>query len=243
MAKIPKKPEEIFVEITKEYQEVFGTDLISIILYGSGAGQDYVAGKSDLNFLITLTDRGIERLDGLLEIIARWRKRNVAIPLFMTHSDITGSRDAYPIEFLNMKRHYILVSGKDVLSDLVFDPCHVRLQLERELRGKLLHLRSGYLATEGSARKIRELIRLSLTAFVSLFSALLFLKKVNIPHGNREVITAAGTAVGIDVAVFLTCEEIRRKKDRLSSDEVKAIFRDYLKQVSSLCEQIERMEV
>ena len=58
MAKIPKKPEEIFPEITGDYQKIFGEDLISIILYGSGAGEDYVPGKSDLNFLITLTDQG-----------------------------------------------------------------------------------------------------------------------------------------------------------------------------------------
>ncbi len=243
MAKVPKKPEEIFVEITREYQGIFGADLISIILYGSGAGPDYVAGKSDLNFLITLTDQGIERLDRVPEIASRWRKRNVAIPLFMTCADITGSQDAYPIEFLNMKRQYVLVSGEDILSGLAFDPCHIRLQLERELRGKLIHLRSGYLATEGSSRKIRQLIGLSLTAFVSLFGALLYLKNIDIPHGRREVITAAGMAFGIDVAVFLTCEEIRRKADRLSSHEVKAVFRNYLKEVGRLCEQIERMEV
>lgn len=243
MAKVPKKPEEIFVEISEEYRGIFGTDLISIILYGSGAGQDYIAGKSDLNFLIVLTDPAIERLDRVLETVARWRKRNVAIPLFMTRSDIMGSQDAYPIEFLNMKRQSVVVSGEDILSTLAFDPCHIRLQLERELRGKLIHLRSGYLATEGKARKIRELIALSLTAFVSLFSALLYLKNIEIPNGKREVITAAGTVFGIDAGVFLKCEDIRRKADRLSSDEVKAVLRDYLMEVGRLCEQIERMEV
>jgi len=40
MAKIPQKPEEIFPEITGEYRNIFGDDLISIILYGSGAGED-----------------------------------------------------------------------------------------------------------------------------------------------------------------------------------------------------------
>jgi hypothetical protein len=243
MAKIPKRPEEIFAEITGDYQQILGTDLISIILYGSGAGEDYIPGKSDLNFLITLTDQGIERLDRVLELVARWRKRNVAIPLFMTRSYLLGSQDAYPIEFLNMKRHYIVVSGEDILAALAFAPQHIRLQLERELRGKLLHLRSGYLATGGSPQKIRKLIQVSLTAFVSLFSALLYLKKVAIPHGKRNVITAAGEAFGVDASVFLKCEEIRRKTDRFSSDEVTAVFRDYLKEVSCLCEQIDRMEV
>jgi hypothetical protein len=243
MAKIPKKPEEIFTEITGDYQRIFGAHLVSIILYGSGAGEDYIPGKSDLNFLITLTDPGIERLDLALETVARWRKRNVAIPLFMTRANLTGSQDAYPVEFLNMKRRYVVVAGEDVLAGLAFDPHHIRLQIERELRGKLIHLRSGYLATGGSARKIRELIRLSLTAFVSLFGALLYLKKEELPHGRRSVITAAGKTFGIDASVFLHCEEIRSKTDHFSSAEVKAVFRDYSKEVGRLCDQVEQMEV
>jgi hypothetical protein len=243
MARIPKKPEEIFPEITGDSRKIFGEELISIILYGSGAGEDYIPGKSDLNFLITLTDRGIEGLDGALSTVARWRKRNVAIPLFMTRSFLAGSLDAYPVEFLNMKRRYKVIFGENVLASLAFDPQHIRLQLERELRGKLLHLRSGYLATEGKANKIRDLIGASLTAFVSLFSAFLYLKKLEIPKGKRDIITAAGTAFRFDAAVFLKCEEIRRKTDHFSSAEVQAVFQDYLKEVGRLCELIDRMDV
>ncbi len=243
MARTPKRPVEIFDEITEAYRKIFGADLVSIILFGSGAGEEYLPGKSDINFLITLTDQGIERLDGALEMVARWRKRNVAIPLFMTRSHLVGSQDAYPVELLNMKRRYVVVSGKDVLAELVFDRPHIRLQLERELRGKLLHLRSGYLATEGNAGKVRALITLSLTAFISLFCALLYLKNIEIPHGNRDIITAAGKAFGIDAATFLKCEEIRRKTDRFSQNEVKAVFQAYMKEVSRLCDQIDQMEI
>jgi hypothetical protein len=243
MARIPKRPQEIFGEITEDYRRIFGPHMISIILYGSGAGEDYVPGKSDLNFLVTLTDQGIERLDLALDTVSRWRKRMVAIPLFMTRPYLKGSLDAYPIEYLNMKRHYIVVNGEDVLAELTFAPRHIRLQLERELRGKLLHLRSGYLATGGSAGRIRDLISMSLTAFVSLFSALLYLKNVEIPHAARDVIAAAGAAFGVDVAIFVKCDEIRRKTKRFSSAEVRAIFRDYLKEVNRLCDQIDRMEV
>lgn len=243
MARAPKKPEEIFTEITEDYQQIFGVHLLSIILYGSGAGEDYIPGRSDLNFLITLTEQGVERLDRILETVARWQKRGVAIPLFMTRSYLEGSQDSYPIEFLNMKRRYIVVFGADVLAELTFDRCHIRLQIERELRGKLINLRSGYIATGGNTRKIRALITLSLTAFVSLFSALLYLRNIEIPHGKREVITAAGKAFGIDAPIFLKCEEIRRKTDRFSSAEVQAVFQAYMKEVNRLCDQIDRMEV
>lgn len=243
MAKIPKNPEEIFPEIIRDYRDIFGEGLVSIILFGSGAGEDYVPGKSDLNFLITLTEGGMEGFDRVLDTVARWRKRNVAIPLFMTREYLAGSLDAYPIEFLNMKRVYRVVTGDDVLAELTFDACHIRLQLERELRGKLLHLRSGFLATEGKAGKIRELIGISLTAIVSLFGAVLYLKGMAIPGGKRDIIAAGGAAAGIDAAVFLKCEEIRSKTDHFSSAEVQAVFRDYLKEVGRLCRMIDGMKV
>jgi hypothetical protein len=58
-------------------------------------------------------------------------------PLFLTRSDLSSSLDSYPIEFLNMKNRYRLVYGEDVLQKLSFNPLAVRLQIERELKGKL----------------------------------------------------------------------------------------------------------
>jgi hypothetical protein len=243
MVKAPQKPEEIFAEISEDYRNVFGNDLISIILYGSGAGEDYVPGKSDLNFLIVLADRGIDGLDRALKVVGKWRKRNVAIPLFMTREYLNGSQDAYPIEFLNIKRSYMVVTGEDVIGPLSLDACHIRLQLERELRGKLLHLRSGYFATEEKPRKVRELIGASLTAFVSLFSALLYLKALEIPKRKRDLIAAAGAAFGFDAAVFLRCEEIRGNTDCFSGAEVLALFKDYLNEVNRLCRIIDLMDM
>jgi hypothetical protein len=55
MAKIPEKPQDIFVPLTGDYQKVFGKDLVSLILYGSAAGGHYVKGKSDINLLVVVT--------------------------------------------------------------------------------------------------------------------------------------------------------------------------------------------
>jgi adenylosuccinate lyase len=66
---------------------------------------------------------------------------------------------------------------------------------------------------------------------------------MEIPHGKRDIITAAGTTFGFDAAVFLKCEEIRRKTDRFSSAEVRVVFRGYLKEVGRLCELIEQMDL
>jgi hypothetical protein len=243
MAKIPPNPELIFAEVVADSRRIFVEELVSIILYGSGAGKDYIPGRSDLNLLIVLTAAGIERIEQLLEPVARWRKRNVATPLLMTRADFSGSQDAYPIEYLNMQRQHRLLCGEDLLAGLTFDPCHIRLQLERELRAKLLHLRSGYLATQNDADRIRDLIRASLTAFVSLFGALLYLRKAEIPQDRKRIIAAAAETAGLDASLFFQCEEIRKKTDRLAATEVRALFRNYMNNVSRLCEYVQGLTI
>jgi hypothetical protein len=243
MSQSPKKPEDIFPVITGDCKSVFGGELLSIILYGSGAGGDYQPGKSDLNFMITLTDTGIDSLENAMGMVKRWRKSSVALPLFVTRSYILDSLDSYPVEFINIKRRCQLVYGEDILANLSFDHKHIRLQIERELRGKLLHLREGWLETAGKPSEIRKLISISLTAFVSLFSALLYLKGIGIPDARRDVISAAADAFAFNASVFLDCDNVRRGSDHFSSTEIKTLFKNYLLTVGRLCNQIDRLEV
>ena len=229
--------------IVDDCKRIFGKELLAIILYGSGARADYTPKRSDLNFMIALTRKGMLSFEGSLEAIKRWQKYNVAIPLFLDDSFIAASLDAYPIEFLNIKRSYKVVYGGDLLASLSFDAKDVRLQIGRELRGKLLHLRGGWIESQDKPKNLRRLIAVSLTAFVSLFCALLYLKGSEIPDGNNDVITTAGVAFGFDAGVFLDCEKIRRGNDAFSSEEVKTLFRRYLSQVEQLSEKIDHLRM
>ena len=243
MAKVPKNPEEIFEEFTEDFKNVFGSDLVSIILYGSGASGHYIPGKSDLNFLIVVSEGGIDNLDRAFSAVARWRKRKVAMPLFMTRAEILSSRDSYPIEFLSMKKHYVIVSGEDVLGGLSFEPAHLHLQAEREFKGKLVHLRKGYLEAEGRARQIRELIKTSFTAFISIFRALLYLKGIEIPQARRDIINAVAREYSVDPVIFLKCADIKEDIDRIGASEIKDVFIDYVKQIERLSAIVDGMSV
>ncbi|MEE9910798.1 MAG: hypothetical protein K4571_03655 [Deltaproteobacteria bacterium] len=242
MAKIPDQPQDIFVPLTQDYLQTFGKDLVSLMLYGSAAGGSYVKGKSDINILVVLTDEGINRLEDGFTLVKNWKKRNVAVPLVMTKAFIESSLDAYPIEFLNMKNNSILIHGENVLESLVFKPEDLRLQIERELKGKILLLREGYLESEGSARPIRQLISKSLTAFVSVFNAMIYLKQMQAPHNKRETIKEMNKVFGIDAAVFMLCFDIREGTDKLSGREVIDVFKKYLREVENVCHTIDCLQ-
>jgi hypothetical protein len=243
MAKIPKSPDEIFPAITEDFKGIFWKDFLALILYGSGAAGEYIPGKSDINFLVLLTGEGMDHLDQAFETVAQWRKRKVATPLFMTEDDIMSSLDSYPIEFLNIKENHVLVYGEDILNKISFKAYPLRLQCERELKGKIFHLRSGFLETEGRAKPIRELIKVSLTAFISLFKALLFLKGIDIPAGRRDIIQAVARLYFVDPAIFLTCTDIKEGIDRIAASDMKAVFEAYLKEITKLSQVVDRLDI
>ena len=103
MSKAPNDPKEIFREITEDYSRLFGDALISIILYGSATGGDYRPGKSDINFMIVLSEEGIGQLEKAFKAVEKWKKRKVAVPLFLTEAYIQTSLDVFPIEYLNFR--------------------------------------------------------------------------------------------------------------------------------------------
>jgi len=234
MSKIPKDPKEIFPGIVDDYKGLFGEDLVSVILYGSAASNDYIPGKSDINFMIVLSEDGIDSIDKAFEVIGKWKKRNVATPLFLTETYVKTSLDVFPIEYLNFRNNHELVYGKDILKDLSFDQEFLRLQCEREVKGKLLVLREAFLETRGKGKYLQQLTTQSLGAFVAIFNALLHLKGNELPRHKRDVIKEVCLAFDMDATLFEKLLDIKEKRLKLSDSEMADLFKSYLRQVQKL---------
>ena len=239
MPKIPKDPEEIFQDITNDYKELFGDDLVSIILYGSAAGKDYRQGKSDINFMIVLSDEGIENIDRAFKTVKKWQKRKVAIPLFLTMFYVETSTDVFPIEYLNFQHNHVLVYGEDILEKLTFSKEFVRMQCEREIKGKLLLLRESFIESGGKSRILKEIINKSLPTFLAIFDALLFLKDIEVPEDKKNIIKLACENFSIDEDLFNKLLSIRKQEIKPDEKELNIIFKNYLKEIRSLSKLVD----
>lgn len=233
-------PKALFPEITSDYKGLFGEDLLSIILYGSAASGDYQPAKSDINFMIVLSETGIDRLDQALKTVAKWQKRRVSVPLFLTESYVESSLDVFPIEYLNFKQNHVLVYGKDILKDLSFDPEHTRLQCEREIKGKLLLLREAFLNTEGKGKALKQVIGQSVSAFIAIFEALLFLKGEELPSEKRKIARAACESLNLDYGLFEKLLDVKEEKLKPVDQEIRQLFMAYLKEVRKLSNRVDR---
>jgi hypothetical protein len=241
MSKIPKDPKEIFNDFIADYKDVYGDDLVGINLFGSASGRDYRPGESDINFMIVLSEKGIKDPERSFKLVKKWKKRKVATPLFLTEDYIRSSTDVYPIEYLNFQRRYQPVYGKDPLKELTFNKEFIRLQAEREIKGKFLLLRSAYLESTGKKAILMHIIARSLYAFMAIFNAILALKDIEASQDRRSLITETCRVFGLDSLVFMKLLNIKERRIKPDEKELNRVFKDYLNEIEKLSMIIDQL--
>jgi len=220
--------------VADDCRKAFGDDLISVILYGSSITPEYDPKRSDLNLLVVISEEGIERLDRAHEFVAKWHSKKVATPLFLTKKYIHSSLDTFPIEFLNIKGNHTLIVGEDVLEGISFKRDFVRMQCERELKGKLLLLRERYVETRGKVKILEELIHASVPTFIFVFKGLLYLLGKEVPQTKKETVSILSKELSLDEELFSSLLQIKAGILKSSRQEVQSLFKQYLKEIRRL---------
>jgi len=243
MSKVPQKPEETFGEFVHDYKQLYGSDLISVILYGSSVRGEYIPGTSDINFMVTLTDDALDSLSQAMPLVAKWQKSRVSAPLFLSTSYIASSLDSFPVEFLNFQIAYRLIYGEDVLRDLAFDRRLVRIQCERELKGKLLQLRQNFLVTGGDKKAIADLIRTSLPTFFSIFQAILFLHLQDPVVAREPLLAAIAKSTGLSSDLFRELSAIREGRKKVESGSAIPLMESYIQNIRKLATHVDQFHL
>lgn len=159
----------------------------------------------------------------------------------LTPEYIQSALDSFPIEFMTMKQNYRVVYGEDILAAIEIQPRHLRLQCEREMRGKLLSLREGYLNTNGKSSMIKRLIKATIPAFSSIFSALLFLKDEELPESKRQIFMKTADVFNLDSKVFENILDLENKKPRLKKEQIYDLMQQYIEQVAKLTDITDKL--
>jgi predicted nucleotidyltransferase len=234
-------PEKLINEFVERTRTAAGTNLVAAILYGSVAAGDYVADLSDVNVLCVLRDTSFASIAVLAPTIEWWGKQKHRVPLLMGADEMRRSCDVFSIEYLDMKRHYRVLWGEDVLKTLEIPMRLHRAQVEYELREKTILLRQRLLTVAGNSDAKWDLLLRSLPAFGTLFRHTLIAMGEATAGSKRESSTALASKIGIDTAVFTELLDIReRKKDRKSA-AVDDLFARYLKLVEQVTAAVDKM--
>ena len=234
-------PEKLIDEFVERIRSAAGTNLLAVILYGSAAAGDYVVDHSDVNLLCVLRETSLAAIEALAPAVAWWGKQKHRVPLLLSVGEMQRSADVFSIEFLDMRRHYRVLWGEDVLKALEIPMRLHRTQVRYELREKAIVLRQHLLVVAGEDDAKWELLLRSLPALGTLFRHVLIAMGETGAGSKREVVTALAGKLGIDAGVFGELLDIReRKKDR-KAVKVDDVFARYLKLVGEVTVAVDKM--
>ena len=234
-------PEKLINDFVERIRGAAGTNLTAVILYGSAAAGDYIADHSDLNLLCVLRETSFAAIEALAPAIAWWAKQKHREPLLMSAEEMRRSGDVFSIEFLDMRRHYRVLWGEDVLKTLEIPMRLHRAQVEYELREKTILLRQRLLIVSGNDDAKWDLLLRSLPAFGTLFRHVLIALGDTGAGSKRESATALAAKLGIDATVFGELLDVRERKADPKSAKVDNLFARYLKLVEQVTMAVDKM--
>jgi predicted nucleotidyltransferase len=191
--------------------------LRSVVLHGSVARDEAVTGVSDVNLLVLVDRVDPELLRTLAPEARRWLKVERALPLVLTWDEWAAASDSFAIETADMLEAHEVLAGDDPFDGARVRDRDLRLQAERELRGKLIHLREGTLAAADRPEDLGRLLLTAMPSVATYLRAALRLSGVTVPRSTPEVLEAGAERVGADGAALtdLWARRARREVPRL----------------------------
>jgi len=212
-------PMDIVDEFVKRAREAGGSNLESVILFGSAVAGDFHPGLSNLNLLCILRDSSFPALKTLAPAAKWWDKQKQPPPLCTTRQEILRSTDVFTIELLDMQQHHRVLYGEDVLSGLHIPMDLHRVQVEYELREKLILLRQHLLMASEHDSRLWDVLLRSAPSFSTLFRhALIALGDTSRPT-RHEAVKALAKRLAFDASAMLQVLVVRENKlDRKKMD-------------------------
>jgi hypothetical protein len=142
-----------------------------------------------------------------------------------------------------MKRIHQLVYGDDVLKDIPIEKADVRLQCERELKGKLQHICQSYIKARGNKSALTDMFAGSLSGYFPEFRGILFLFDQKIPREKGDVLSAVENLFDIDLGVYKKLLEIKAQGAHLSAESLKEIFERLYRVLDTLIKKVDEFEI
>ncbi|MBI1730079.1 hypothetical protein HY229_04700 [Candidatus Acetothermia bacterium] len=235
MSPIDQRSEQFTREYVGKLSGSFKEDLVSIILYGSGASPYFEAGKSDINLLILLREIKPERLRQATQIGRNFRVTG-AQPLFMLLTEFQQMADLFPIESLEIKESYQILVGDDVVNKIQISFSAVQTQLLRELMAKAIRCRAYFEENSRDPKALELFLRELISPYRTLMRTILRSVDDQYPP-PLEFLEVIGQ---MEEKCKLPCESFRQVyllktgRLRLFKDEIRSLFEKILKETESL---------
>ena len=193
-----------------QLKETFGSNLVSVILYGSYVSGDFVPGVSDVNMLVILDHPDSGSIGTLGNRASRMMRKHNITPLILTKSEFVNSADVFPMEYADIRERNRVVYGSDETESLALKKRNLRHQLEERLRGSVASLRQVLIASRGRKSVLAANLKILYGSLKAQCRGLLNLKGAkDIPTEGTAIIDEVSRTFNLDAEALKKLLELR----------------------------------
>ena len=236
---VPKVPnEDKLQEFVTRARQAAGLNIECIILFGSAVSGDFHPGLSDLNIFCVLHDSSFRALQALAPVVQWWNKQKQPPPLCMTRQELDRSTDVFTIELMDMVQHHRVLYGEGVLGLQIPTRLH-RVQVEYELREKLILLRQHILLAADNPSRLWDVLLHSVPSFATLFRhALIVLGGPSL--ARREAVEALAKQLQFDASSIGQALDVREGKVNKKNLNVTDLCARYLSVIEKVTAAVDQ---
>lgn len=227
-------------ELVEQLRNAYGATVRSIMLYGSAVAGEHIAKRSDYNVLVVLDAVPLDRLAAVGAVLRSWADAGNPAPMTFTATEWKSSADVFPMEYADILERHRVLFGEDVCEGMSVSRADLRLQVEQQALGKLLHLRRGAMAAGGDEKDQIELLEVSLSAIMVVFRGVSRLHG-EIPPQDYSLLTKdiAGKA-GFDPSPILRVVQHVRGAEKVKHNDASVVLAGYMAGMEALVAYLDR---
>jgi hypothetical protein len=233
----------VAIEITEFVHKLTGAhgkNLQSVVLYGAAVAGGQLDNDEPKKVLVVLDRITPADLKNAHAVTEWWRLEGNPPPIYFSDEEIRDSSDVFPIEFIDMSQIRHVIYGRDPFDDLKIDTQNLRHQLEFELRGKLIRLRTLYIPVSRNPNRLARLMADSLDSFTVLFRHVLEMLGHEAPFEKRECLIKLAHALELDTSVLSRIYEYEKDEEQWLEHETTETFGKYLAMIERVIEAVDR---
>jgi predicted nucleotidyltransferase len=227
-------------ELVTQLTEAYGETLRSVVLYGSAVAGEHIAKKSDYNVLVILERVPLDRLAAVGAVLRAWGDSGNPPPMMFTESEWKSSSDVFPMEYADILERHRVLYGEDPSIGITVSKSDLRLQVEQQALGKLLHLRRGAMAAGVDQKAQVSLLEASLSTLMVVFRGVERLHGETPPQDYVELSRSVAAKAGFEAAPFERVIRHVRGIAKLEREEAGAVLAGYLAAMERLVAYLDR---
>ena len=233
-----KKPEGKLQELVTRLQQACGDNLVSIVLYGSAAREDFHEQFSDVNVMVVLQHLRPDSFAPISAVLRWWsREEKLRPPMIMTVEELRESADVFAIELLDIQRSHKTLFGQDVAAAIDVPMNLHRVEVEHELRTTLLRLRHHLLLSPDNDEELRAVLAKSITSVLTLFRHALIALGENPPHERPQLLEKASELFGFDAQPLQSILKLRN--EGAHSEDVHKLYHAYMSAIQRVAHELD----